>query len=240
MLLRFNPCSFVTTNFDELLEEATIQNAQGFKSVACDTETSSINGDRYILKLHGDLKHRNIVFKEEDYLNYSENFKLIETVLKAIFSMNTVVFIGYGLNDYNIKLILNWTKTLLNDRFNEPIFIHTGSEILSQEELLYQESKGVKVVECKKCAPNLSKDTPYEDRYKYVLQAINTYSISSFDGKEDDEAFEILYELLRPLNQLNALRVQDIRAKIGTVCLHRSQWCHLFVVTPSKYTEPFY
>lgn len=215
MLLCFNPCSFITTNFDELLEEAAVQSAQGFKSIACDTEISSINGDRYILKLHGDLNHRNIVFKEEDYLNYSENFKLIETVLKAIFSMNTVVFIGYGLNDYNIKLILNWAKTLLKDQFNEPIFIHTGSEELSREELLYQESKGVKVVECKKCAPDLCEDTPYIDRYKYVLQAINTYSTSSFDGKNDIEAFNILYELLQPLNQLNALRIQDVHAKIG-------------------------
>ena len=55
---------------------------------------SNINGNKYILKLHGDIEHQNIVFKEEDYLNYSENFKLIETLLKSIFSMNTVVFIG--------------------------------------------------------------------------------------------------------------------------------------------------
>lgn len=215
LLLSFNPCSFITTNFDDLLEEAAAQNAQGFKSIACDTEISSINGDRYILKLHGDLKHENIVFKEEDYLNYSENFKLTETVLKAIFSMNTVVFIGYSLNDYNIKLILNWAKTLLKDQFNEPIFIHTGTEYLSQEELLYQESKGLKVIECKKCIPTLNENTPYVDRYKYVLQAINTYSITSFDTKNDIEAFEFLYELLLPLNKLQALRIYDINVKIG-------------------------
>lgn len=215
LLLSFNPCSFITTNFDDLLEEAAAQSGQGFKSIACDTEISSINGDRYILKLHGDLKHKNIVFKEEDYLNYSENFKLIETVLKSIFSINTVVFIGYGLNDYNIKLILNWAKTLLKDQFNAPIFIHTETEELSREELLYQESKGVKVVECKKCVPNLNENTPYVDRYKYVLQAINMYSTTSLDKKNDIEAFEILYELLQPLNQLEALRIHDIHAKIG-------------------------
>lgn len=215
MLLRFNPCSFVTTNFDELLEDAAIQSAQGFKSIACDSEIASINGDRYILKLHGDLKHKNIVFKEEDYLNYSEKFKLTETVLKSIFSMNTVVFIGYGLNDYNIKLVLNWAKTLLNDQFNEPIFIHTGSEELSREELLYQESKGVKVVECKKCESDISNETEYLERYKCVLDAIVAYSGSSVEGKSDVEAFDVLYELLSPLDKLNALRKQDVRKKIG-------------------------
>ena len=215
MLLRFNPCSFVTTNFDELLEDAAIQSAQGFKSIACDSEIASINGDRYILKLHGDLKHKNIVFKEEDYLNYSERFKLTETVLKSIFSMNTVVFIGYGLNDYNIKLVLNWAKTLLNDQFNEPIFIHTGCEELSREELLYQESKGVKVIECKKCKPDIREETDYLERYKCVLDAIVAYSSSTIEGKSDSEAFDALYELLSPLDKLNALRKQDVHKKIG-------------------------
>ena len=165
--------------------------------------------------MHGDLKHKNIVFKEEDYLNYSEKFKLTETVLKSIFSMNTVVFIGYGLNDYNIKLVLNWAKTLLDDQFNEPIFIHTSSEELSREELLYQESKGVKVVECKKCKSDISKDTEYLERYKSVLDAIIACSSSSVEGKSDNESFDMLYELLRPLDKLNALRKQDIHKKIG-------------------------
>ena len=32
----------------------------------------------------------NIVLKEEDYLNYSENFKLTETLLKSIFSTKSL------------------------------------------------------------------------------------------------------------------------------------------------------
>jgi hypothetical protein len=48
--------------------------------------------------MHGDLKKKNFVLKEDDYLNYSSNFKLIDTMVKSIFSTNTVVFIGYGLS----------------------------------------------------------------------------------------------------------------------------------------------
>lgn len=213
-LLQFNPSSFITTNFDDLLEDAAIMNAQGFKSIADNNEIPTINGDRYILKLHGDLKHKNIVFKEEDYLNYSERFKLIETVLKAVFSMNTVVFIGYSLNDYNIKLVLNWTKTLLKDQFNEPIFIHTGHEYLSKEELIYQKSKGVKVVECKRCWPDLSKSTEYIERYNYILDVIYKSAHFVIDGKNEESAFEALYELLLPLNSMNALRIQDVQEKL--------------------------
>ena len=134
-MLNLNPVSFITTNYDTLLEDAAVQYCQSFKVVSQDEDVPTIFGDRFILKLHGDFKHNNFVLKEEDYLNYSENFKLIETLVKSIFSTNTVVFIGYSLNDYNIKLILNWTKTLLKGSFREPIFLYVGSSALTDTEL---------------------------------------------------------------------------------------------------------
>lgn len=229
-LLSFNPISFITTNFDDLLEEAAIQSCQGFKAIARNDEVSSINGDRYILKLHGDLKHKNIVFKEEDYLNYSENFKLIETLLKSIFSTNTVVFIGYGLNDYNIKLILNWAKTLLKDHFNKPIFIYTDNDSLSAEELLYQESRGLCVIEHEK----LSKHTDdYLTRYISVLKAIRKSSDFALDSKTEEEAFSVLFELLEPLNKLNALRIKDVYAKLSAYDMSISEDGTIYV-SPGK------
>lgn len=144
-MLNLNPVSFITTNYDTLLEDAAVQYCQSFKVVSRDEDVSTIFGDRFILKLHGDFKNKNFVLKEEDYLNYSENFKLIETLVKSIFSTNTVVFIGYGLNDYNIKLILNWTKTLLKGSFRKPIFLYTGDTALRNEEIVYQQSKGLSV-----------------------------------------------------------------------------------------------
>lgn len=206
-LMNFNPSSFITTNFDELLEDAAIQYCQSFKSVACDSEVSSINGDRFILKVHGDVRHRNIVFREEDYLNYSENFKLIETLLKSIFSTNTVVFIGYGLNDYNIKLILNWAKTLLKDNFNKPIFIYTDDAPLTPENLLYQQSKGLCVIEYEKIGMHFDEYLP---RYLSVIEAIKKSADLTYDGKTEQEAFEVTYELLKPLDKLAALRISDI------------------------------
>ena len=83
-LLNFNPHAFITTNFDNLIETASLQKCQGFKVIAKDDEVSQITGNRFILKIHGDLDHNNIVLKEDDYLNYSDNFKLIETLLKYI------------------------------------------------------------------------------------------------------------------------------------------------------------
>lgn len=211
-LLRLNPVSFITTNFDDLLETAAIQYCQSYISVACDNEVANINGDKYILKLHGDLKHRNIVFKEEDYLNYSENFKLIETLLKSIFSTNTVVFIGYGLNDYNIKLALNWAKSLLKDHFNKPIFIYTDSSPLSKAELLYHQSRGLCVIDCTQIA---KVGDNYLSRYMAVLNAITKCADLTVEGKTPAEGFKILYQLLKPLDKLQTLRFGDVAQKLN-------------------------
>lgn len=168
-MLKLNPVSFINTNYDTLLEDAAIQYCQGFKVVSRDEDVPTTFGDRFILKLHGDFKYDNFVLKEEDYLNYSENFKLIETLVKSIFSTNTVVFIGYSLNDYNIKLILNWTKALLKGSFREPIFIYSDDRALTNAEIIYQESKGLAVVEWNKLIESAD---DYIDRYQSVLQAV--------------------------------------------------------------------
>lgn len=215
MLFDFNPNAFITTNFDDLLEEAAVENCESFKVIAKDDEISGINGDKFILKLHGDLNHKNIVLKEEDYLNYSENFKLTETLLKSIFSTNTVVFIGYGLNDYNIKLVLNWTKYLLKDKFNKPIFIYTGDEQLIDAELKYHESKGVSVIDYHNLYSSCKlKEDDYVGRYKCVLDSIKKHSEYSIDEKNEIEVFYKLYFLIKPLSKFNTLRIQDVKRKL--------------------------
>lgn len=210
-MLNLNPVSFITTNYDTLLEDAAVQYCQSFKVVSRDEDVPTIFGDRFILKLHGDFKHNNFVLKEEDYLNYSDNFKLIETLVKSIFSTNTVVFIGYSLNDYNIKLILNWTKTLLKDSFREPIFLYVGSSALTDTELIYQQSKGLTVVEWNKL---ITSTDDYLDRYNAIFAALKNQSKLSLEGKSEDEAFEILYNLLQPLDRLNALRIEDVSKRL--------------------------
>lgn len=215
MLFDLRPCSFITTNFDDLLEKASIQCCLSYKTVACDKEVPEIYGDKYILKIHGDLEHENIVLKEEDYLNYSENFKLIETLLKSIFSTNTVLMVGYGLNDYNIKLVLNWAKTLLKDHFNKPIFIYTDEKRLSNEELTYHESRGLSVIEYYRCDSLAKPCKNFADRYNTVLQAIKNSPMDVTEGKKDVELFDLLYSRLAPLDRLWALKAADIYSRLS-------------------------
>lgn len=215
-LLNLTPTSFITTNYDTLIEDAAVQFCQSFKVVSQDSDIPLIYGDRFILKMHGDFQHNNIVLKEEDYLNYSENYKLIETLAKSVFSTNTVVFIGYSLNDYNIKLILNWTKSLLKDDFIRPYFVYTGKQKISADELLYHESKGLSVIDCNRLDP---KAKTFYDKYKAFFDAVKANSQSLALCNNEERAFDCIYDLLCPLDKLRTLRISDIASKFQPVAI---------------------
>ena len=50
-MLNLNPVSFITTNYDTLLEDAAVQYCQSFKVVSRDEDVPTIFGDRFIDKL---------------------------------------------------------------------------------------------------------------------------------------------------------------------------------------------
>lgn len=78
--------------------------------------------------MHGDFEHDNFVLKEDDYLNYSRNFKLIETYVKSIIGSKVVLFVGYSLNDPDVLHIISWVKDILKDDFQRAYLILTKME----------------------------------------------------------------------------------------------------------------
>ena len=215
MIIKLKPASIITTNFDELLEDAAAAKCYSMKVIASDNEVSEINGSRFILKVHGDLKHQNIVFKEEDYLSYSDNFKLIETLLKSIFSTNTVLFIGYGLNDYNIKLIMNWSKSLLKNKFNKPIFFYTDNDELTDAQLKYHISRGLSVIDFHGYLSKAKYENNYMIRYKTLLSHVFDYQDDKNAGQDKYERFEWVHKKLSPFLLMNAVRPNDITKQLS-------------------------
>ena len=74
-LLELNPSHIITTNYDDLIEKAASKKGMFFDVVAKDNDLPYTPNNKMIIKMHGDFKNRNIVFKEDDYLSYSNNFK---------------------------------------------------------------------------------------------------------------------------------------------------------------------
>lgn len=112
-ILNILPHHIITTNYDNLLETANSINARLYTVVSEDRDLLSSANSRYILKMHGDLKkEETIVLKESDYIDYEHTHILISTFIKSLLINHTFLFVGYSLNDYNLKLIIGWINYL--------------------------------------------------------------------------------------------------------------------------------
>lgn len=136
----FNLDKIITTNYDELLEKSALKLGINYDVVAKDMDFPNNQSNRMIIKMHGDFKNKNIVLKEEDYLNYSEKFRLIETYVKALIATNLVLFVGYSLSDPDVKRIFTWVKNILKEEFRKIYFLDVdiddkGAEIYKNRKI---------------------------------------------------------------------------------------------------------
>ncbi len=140
-ILSLKPQHLITTNWDDLLEKAINKRCDMYFKVATDHELASSPSSQLLIKMHGDLFHRNIVFKESDYLSYSDNFPLIENFVKSLFSTHIVLFIGYSISDYNLNQIISWIKNRTEDA--PPSFTILTDDKITLSEHNYLKSKGI-------------------------------------------------------------------------------------------------
>lgn len=108
-IFNINPTHIITTNYDTLLESSTSELREQYQVIVRNKDLLDSTKNKYIIKMHGDLHDiSTIVLKEQDYLNYSQNRVLIELFIKSLLTDHVVLFLGYSLNDYNIKQIISW------------------------------------------------------------------------------------------------------------------------------------
>lgn len=138
LIISLHPNHILTTNYDTLIEDCATKFGENYSVIASDKHISDAETTRYLLKVHGDFSTE-FVLKESDYLNYEFNYQLTINLMKSIFATNLVVFVGYSLDDYNIKLILNWMQNIQKDKFVKPIFINTDDKKTDIEKDYYSE-----------------------------------------------------------------------------------------------------
>lgn len=204
LIMQMNPYHLLTTNYDDLLEQTANMFGINYSVINSDKKVAGASTQRYILKVHGDFEENNFVLKESDYLNYEQNFKLIDNVMKTIMATNLIVFIGYQLSDYNIKLIMNWVQNVQGDSFVEPVFIYTDSDELNDISIEYYKKRGLRII----CAYDLCKNGTFEDRYKLVLDKMLS-PVEKPTGNSIESIIDFLYEKICPLDEIRYLRADD-------------------------------
>ena len=120
----------ITTNYDTLIEDE-IKNLQ---IVSKDEDLPYTNSNKMLIKMHGDFENKNIVLKQSDYDNYEKNFQLISTLVKGLFTTNTVLFIGYSYSDTNVQQIMNWIKEILKEKTRKAFLVEFTNEDSKEEE----------------------------------------------------------------------------------------------------------
>lgn len=124
-IIDFNADVMITTNYDHLLEQAAEESGEVLDVVSQDSELP-YNRGKELIKMHGDFEHDNFVLKEDDYLNYGQNFRLIKNYITSLAGTKTILFIGYSFSDSDLKQIFSWVKNVLQGDFRNAYMISVG------------------------------------------------------------------------------------------------------------------
>ena len=210
-ILAMNPAHIISTNYDDLIEKTCWRRGKYFSIISAEEDVASATSAKYLLKVHGDFRRgytgEHIVLKESDYMNFELDRPLISNLMKSIMATHTIVFIGYGLGDYNINSLLNWVKTLQKEGYTKPFFIRTDPSPIEENTAIYYEKKGLRILDAAGVAGNIESD--YAERYNTVMDLL----IESRDNNlltTNDDAIGYLYEKLQPLFKLKAIRKNDL------------------------------
>ena len=163
-LFDLNPHYIITTNWDNLIENTAQEKRLAYDLICSDADLAHSQLDKKIIKMHGSFQQHNFVFKEDDYLQYSQNFPLIENYIKGIFSTCTIVFLGYSYSDYNLKQIVSWITRI--SKATPKKYLLQGEFDLAQNK--YLENYGITLLS--PIAGNLS----YGRLYESFFEDLNT------------------------------------------------------------------
>lgn len=143
-IVKLNIKNLITTNWDNLFEQAINEEGRFFNIIKSDVDIGSSTGFAKFIKMHGSLDKHNIVFKEQDYLEYSKNFPLIENYIKGVFSTDTVILLGYSLSDQNVKQIISWVNSCSKNI--KPIYFIKPSKEFDRIEFEFYKNKNIHIL----------------------------------------------------------------------------------------------
>lgn len=144
-IIKLDTHTIITTNYDCLLEKAATENAEFIQVISQDKDLPYRTVEKELIKMHGDFLHGNFVLREDDYLYYSKNFKLIEAYIKSLIATNVVLFVGYSFSDPDVKQIFSWVKDILEDDFQRAYMLEVCKEFDFHEHDYYK-NLGVNVI----------------------------------------------------------------------------------------------
>ncbi|MFQ1048958.1 SIR2 family protein [Avibacterium paragallinarum] len=203
------PKYIITTNWDNLLEKTIVENGLIYDIVKTESDLIKSTLPNKLIKVHGDFESHNIIFKEDDYLNYSVKNPLFDNFLKHILSTTTVVFLGYSYSDIDLKQIIKWIEK--NSKISPPRFILNKN--IESSEKNYLQNHGIKYLEVTSdeiISDNIEFKKLYEKFFYSIENTLNEESFFYGEKIPDADVVAYFYNKLIGLRELNTLLPEQI------------------------------
>lgn len=141
----------ITPNFDSIYDVYARSETDGnilVKHYYDDDVADCIRNDRrLILKIHGDIGAANhLIFTKIDYAKARTNYRNFYSIIEALLLTHTFIFLGAGLNDPDITLLLedyNFKYGFTRKHY----FVIPKNELTNIERTIYEGSMGLQFLE---------------------------------------------------------------------------------------------
>lgn len=235
---RNNNFTAITTNYDNLLE--TIIGKDRCSSISPGSPVPKRETPSKVYHVHGStLIPANMIITSDDYFNFMNEESYFSRKLSTLLHENTVIILGYSLNDTNLKRIISSYRSLAKkEATSSNIFFVAKRKVPQETRSLYRHCFGIRVID----------ETEVEDFFFKLNNKIGSLSASDIEEITDVSEQAILdptsidrdylkfrdsfFELASSLSSLgfgiNDQRIHKIfDHMISTkreLCLERDQW----------------
>lgn len=145
-IFELNPQHIITTNYDYYFEDIIKDKGLPISVVSKDADLPYAKYKNLLIKYHGDFRSRNIVFKENDYLEFSNNNTLKETFVKSLFSNKVILFVGYRVGDRNLKFLIREIQYILKKHHQRSYLLSHRNDFSSPEKQ-YFNNLGINIIQ---------------------------------------------------------------------------------------------
>ena len=168
-----------TTNFDSLIEDSMTFLHRPVSVVVTKDRLTIGDNESKIIKLHGDFNHPDkMVITEHDYDVYLEQNPIFATYIANLFITNTMLLIGYSLDDNDFRSIWQIINSRLGHMTQPAYCITVGA---SPEKIAKYKRRNIRII-------NLEGDP---QKYKTILHDLFVELKDFIDNEKDKTAKSI-------------------------------------------------
>ncbi|NIM11911.1 MAG: NACHT domain-containing protein [Candidatus Aminicenantes bacterium] len=147
----------LTTNYDKLLEAVYVDPSIPSFTHLDHAELSKAlwSGEFYLLKLHGTIDRiESVVLGTTDYREVMHNNRAYRQCLSTLFSSKTVLFIGFGLTDRDLNLLLDELRSIFHDYTGTHYALMNTADVKPIKQKRFEKDYNIKILPYTPSAPH--------------------------------------------------------------------------------------